>query len=159
MSKVSFSFLLLFSLFLLSSGTTISSNNALAKRVQKKVSKEIKSIFAVEDFDLLDSKIEIPYSPFLVGQKMNEIRIGDELLGYAFLGTAPSKTDTFEYLILFDESFTIKKTTVLFIEKTMEVKLPVNDGSLNLSKNSKVKPLFLEITSAQSRALLFLSNP
>lgn len=113
MSKVSFSFLLLFSLFLLSSGTTFSSNNALAKRVQKKVSKEIKSIFAVEDFELLESKIEIPSSPFLVGQQMKEIRIGEELLGYAFLGTAPSKTDTFEYLILFDQSFTIKKATVL----------------------------------------------
>jgi len=114
MFKVKRSLFFLLSLFLLSSGTTISSNNgAVAKRIQKKISKEIKTIFAVEDFELLASTIEIPLSPFLVGQQMNEIKSGEERLGYAFIGTAPSKTDTFEYLILFDQSFTIKKTTVL----------------------------------------------
>ena len=35
------------------------------------------------------------------------------LLGYAFLGTAPSKTDTFEYLVLFDPDLIIKKVNVL----------------------------------------------
>jgi transcriptional regulator of nitric oxide reductase len=41
------------------------------------------------------------------------INKGDELLGYAFLGTAPSKTDTFEYLILFDQNFIQKKAKVM----------------------------------------------
>lgn len=112
MSKTNAILFLILSFFLLSSGTTLNSN-ALAKRIQKKVTKEVKAIFSVEEFELIDSNIQIPSSPFLVGQKMNEIKVDNELLGYAFLGTAPSKTDTFEYLILFDPSFTIKKATVL----------------------------------------------
>ena len=112
MSKINATLFLILSFFLLSSGTTLNSN-VLTKRIQKKVAKEIKTIFSVEEYDLVDSTITIPSSPFLVGQQMNEIKVNNELLGYAFLGTAPSKTDTFEYLILFDPYFTIKKATIL----------------------------------------------
>ena len=35
------------------------------------------------------------------------------LLGYAFLGYAPSKTDTFDYLVIFDVEFVIKNIKVL----------------------------------------------
>jgi Na+-translocating ferredoxin:NAD+ oxidoreductase RnfG subunit len=35
------------------------------------------------------------------------------LLGYAFLGNAPSKTDTFDYLVVFDKTFIIKNIKVL----------------------------------------------
>ena len=38
---------------------------------------------------------------------------GQELLGYAFLGYAPSKTDTFDYLVVFDSEFIIKNIKVL----------------------------------------------
>lgn len=112
MSKINATLFLILSFFFFSSGTTLNSN-ALTKRIQKKVAKEIKTIFSVEEYDLVDATITIPSSPFLVGQQMNEIKVNNELLGYAFLGTAPSKTDTFEYLILFDPNFTIKKATVL----------------------------------------------
>ena len=112
MSKTKATFFLILSFFLFSSGNTLNSS-ALAKRIQKKVTKEVKATFSVEEFELVDSTITIPSSPFLVGQQMNEIKVDNELLGYAFLGTAPSKTDTFEYLILFDPNFTIKKATVL----------------------------------------------
>lgn len=112
MSKTKATLFLILSFFLFSSGDTLNSS-ALTKRIQKKVAKEVKAIFSVEDFELSESTITIPSSPFLLGQQMNEIKVDDELLGYAFLGTAPSKTDTFEYLILFDPSFTIKKATVL----------------------------------------------
>jgi len=105
-------FFLAMSFFLLSFGPT-NSHSALAKRIHKKVTKEVKMIFSVDEFELIDTQITIPSSPFLVGQQMNEIKVNDQLLGYAFLGTAPSKTDTFEYLILFDTNFTIKKATVL----------------------------------------------
>ena len=99
--------MLLFSAFAPTNGTV------LAKRIEKRVKKEVKNIFAVETFDLVHSNITIPLNPFLVGQSMQEIKTNDGLVGYAFLGTAPSKTDTFEYLILFDPNFIIKKATVL----------------------------------------------
>lgn len=112
MQKIYTQLFLILSFFLLSSGATFHSN-ATAKRIQKKVTKEVKAVFSVEAFELVDTAIQIPSSPFLLGQQMNEIKVNNKLLGYAFLGTAPSKTDTFEYLILFDPSFTIKKATVL----------------------------------------------
>jgi Na+-translocating ferredoxin:NAD+ oxidoreductase RnfG subunit len=34
-------------------------------------------------------------------------------LGYAYVGTAPSKIETFEYLVLFNNEFIIKKSKVL----------------------------------------------
>ena len=34
-------------------------------------------------------------------------------MGFAFIGTAPSKTDTFEYLVVFDQNLIIKKVNVL----------------------------------------------
>lgn len=107
-----------FYLFLVSALVVLSAfapnnGNALTKRTQNRVNKEVKNIFAVEEFDLVQSNINIPLNPFLVNQAMREIKSNDELLGYAFLGTAPSKTDTFEYLILFDTEFIIKKATVL----------------------------------------------
>ncbi|MBL6729704.1 MAG: FMN-binding protein [Bacteroidia bacterium] len=37
----------------------------------------------------------------------------EKLLGYAYFGEAPSKTDTFEYLVVFDVNFKVKKTKVL----------------------------------------------
>jgi hypothetical protein len=88
-------------------------NDLLAKRIEKKLKKEVKAVFALEHFALNDSAINIPTGPFLLNQNMKEITVDQELKGYAFLGTAPSKTDTFEYLILFDPSFTIKKAAVL----------------------------------------------
>ena len=36
-----------------------------------------------------------------------------EVLGYAFIDKAPSKTDEFDYLVLFDENLIIKKAKVL----------------------------------------------
>lgn len=89
------------------------SSSALAKRIENRVKKEVKKSFNIEAFDLVETQISIPASPFLLGQSMKAIQVNDELLGYAFLGTAPSKTDTFEYLILFDENFIIKKASVL----------------------------------------------
>lgn len=88
-------------------------NDLLAKRIEKKLKKEVKAVFDLEHFALNDSAITIPTGPFLLNQNMKEILVDQELKGYAFLGTAPSKTDTFEYLILFDPSFTIKKASVL----------------------------------------------
>ena len=36
-----------------------------------------------------------------------------KLIGYAYVGNAPSKTDTFEYLVLFNANLIIQKAKVL----------------------------------------------
>lgn len=87
------------------------------KLVQKRMQKEVTKIFSCKDFDLQDITstpgFQFKNSTYLVQHQIFEIKKEGALLGYAFLGTAPSKTDTFEYLILFDENFIQKKAKIL----------------------------------------------
>lgn len=50
---------------------------------------------------------------FTNGHLYPVLTTGQGLLGYAFLGYAPSKTDTFDYLVVFDSEFIIKNIKVL----------------------------------------------
>ena len=105
--------ILVFSIVLMSFG--------LPKNIQKKVDKEIRSAFNVEIFEI--GAIEIPE---MVSSKLpsifNEdiffqIKSPDSLMGYAYVGKAPSKTDEFDYLVLFDSEFIIKKSKVLIYKE------------------------------------------
>ena len=82
---------------------------AQSPRLLKKATKLIEKTYAVND-------VQLEYKEFqtksVVGN-FYKITDSDKLLGFAFLGTAPSKTDTFEYLVVFDQSFIIKKVNVL----------------------------------------------
>jgi Na+-translocating ferredoxin:NAD+ oxidoreductase RnfG subunit len=42
-----------------------------------------------------------------------EIKVDDATVGYGYIGNAPSKTATFDYLVLFDTNFIITKSNVL----------------------------------------------
>jgi len=100
---------LVFSIALMSFG--------LPKNIQKKVDKEIKSAFSLEDFNM--EAIEIPkvisseLPSVFSDDNFFQIKTIDSLLGYAYIGKAPSKTDKFDYLVLFDTEFIIKKSKVL----------------------------------------------
>lgn len=89
----------------------------LPKNIQKKVDKEIKSIFSIEVFEMESVTIQEEVSSQLpsVFNEDNFFRIksNDSLLGYGYVSKAPSKTDTFDYLVLFDSEFIIKKSKVL----------------------------------------------
>lgn len=82
---------------------------AQSPRLLKKATKLIEKTYAVDD-------IQLEYKEFqaksVVGN-FYKIIDSDSLLGYAFIGTAPSKTDTFEYLVVFDPSLIVKKVNVL----------------------------------------------
>ena len=85
----------------------------IAKYIQKKVRKEITSVFNAEQFTLDVKSLEIKSHPFLIEHSLFQIKNNDQALGYAFLGTAPSKTDAFDYLVLFDTDLNLKKAKVL----------------------------------------------
>ena len=82
---------------------------AQSPRVLKKASKLIKKTYTIDYLQLEHKEFQ---TKSVVG---NLYKIFDsvQLLGFAFIGTAPSKTDTFEYLVVFDKSFIIKKVNVL----------------------------------------------
>ena len=108
-------FLSIFSLSItfLMSASHMSHSDAVSKRIQKKVQKEIKSVFKIETFNLEENSFEIPANNFLQTSTFQEIHAENALQGYVFIGTAPSKTDSFEYLVLLDKDLVIVKAKVL----------------------------------------------
>ena len=99
--------------FSLISWNTGGDSSMIAKYIQKKVRKEITSVFNAEQFTLDAKSLEIKSHPFLIEHSLFQIKNNDQALGYAFLGTAPSKTDAFDYLVLFDTDLNLKKAKVL----------------------------------------------
>ncbi|GAA4107183.1 hypothetical protein GCM10022393_02270 [Aquimarina addita] len=86
-------------------------------KIQKKVTKEITSYFDTEDFSTAVVKISDVDNALVKAEfgKENLLSISgsDGLLGYAYIGNAPSKTATFDYLVIFDKDFVIATSKVL----------------------------------------------
>ncbi len=87
------------------------------ERVMKKADKVISKFYKIDDF----SKESIVFlqetnskTPSEFGEN-NFFKIFSEenLLGYGYIGRAPSKTADFDYLVLFDSQFVITKSKVL----------------------------------------------
>ena len=89
----------------------------LSKSVNKKVRKEIKIAFEAEDVlleeILIDSATNSKLKTKIYKDDLFKIIKGDELIGYVYLGVAPSKTDEFDFLILFDVDLIIKKSKLI----------------------------------------------
>ena len=79
--------------------------------INKRAVKEIIKTFEVSETSL--SPVLTKNIPGI--DKAHLLRVSNDgvLLGYAYLGEAPSKTDSFEYLVVFDADYFIKKTKVL----------------------------------------------
>ncbi len=90
---------------------------SLPKRIQIKVDKEIKAVYQIEDFKLdpilISSEITKTLPSTFDDNSFFKIKSGQNDLGYAYLAKAPSKTDEFDYLVLFDKDLIIVKSKVL----------------------------------------------
>ena len=90
---------------------------SVPKNLQKKVEKEIKKTFNVDEFSL--SKVIVPevVNNKLKGEISEEnllkITVEGKVLGFAFINKAPSKTDEFDYLVLLDKELIVIKTKIL----------------------------------------------
>lgn len=89
----------------------------LPKNIQKKVNKVLKDVFEIETFQLEALKIDKELNklvPTKIGENnLFKISNGTTLLGYAYIGKAPSKTADFDYLVIFDENLIIERAKVL----------------------------------------------
>ena len=89
----------------------------LTDKLQKKVDKVVKSAFEVESYSMqpktfnpaITSKLPSEFSK----DTFFEIKKERGLLGYAYVSKAPSKTDEFDYLVLFDKDLIIMTSKVL----------------------------------------------
>lgn len=89
----------------------------IPKNLQKKVAKEIKAIYAIDNYTLTNISVNATLNNTLPIKVNNDnfykVVASNKVLGYVFLDRAPSKTADFDYLILLDVSGTIKKSNVL----------------------------------------------
>lgn len=87
------------------------------KNIQKKISKEVTSAYQVEDYTLESIKISTEVNNKLntkvTNNNLYKIIENEVIIGYLFIDKAPSKTDQFDYLVLFDKELIIKKAKVL----------------------------------------------
>lgn len=89
----------------------------LPKNIEKKVNKEILGAYNIETYELIPLIFDTSITEVLPSKfgKSNLFKIfsNSKVIGYAYVSKAPSKTDEFDYLVLFDINFIIKKSKVL----------------------------------------------
>ncbi len=89
----------------------------LPSKLQKKMSKEIEKTFGSSEFFLksVDISSEIKEKLPTLFTESNFLRIEEDgnIIGYAFIDKAPSKTAEFDYLILLNKDLTVAKAKVL----------------------------------------------
>lgn len=89
----------------------------LPKNIEKKVKKEIGKTFQVENailqFIEVSSEVNAKLKSKIGKENLFKILVKDSLVGYGYVGKAPSKTDRFDYLILLNTQFIVAKTKVL----------------------------------------------
>ncbi|AOW19650.1 FMN-binding protein [Urechidicola croceus] len=89
----------------------------LPKNLLKKVDKEIKTVYTLENYTLenvlISDEINATLATKIEENNLFKIFKDSTLVGYAFVDKAPSKTDEFDYLVLFDTEFIITKSKVL----------------------------------------------
>ena len=90
----------------------------IPKQFLKKIDKEILEVFQIESYDKelvqLDEDSLAGLSPSFDPNSFFRIK-GEqgEHLGYFYFGNAPSKADTFDFLVIFDQELIIKKVKIL----------------------------------------------
>ncbi len=89
----------------------------LPKSILKKVNKEIGITFNISQFQLRSKTFPANITNVLSSEfdsdNLFEIKTTKNLIGYAYVSKAQSKTDYFDYLILFDKDFIIVKSKIL----------------------------------------------
>ena len=80
-------------------------------QIHWRADKEIKKVFSVENYQL-DRAINQNYEDFLT-KRLLSINSDDQKIGYAYLGTAPSQTKYFDYVVLFDKDLVIRSIKIL----------------------------------------------
>lgn len=89
----------------------------IPEKLQKKVDKEIEKVFGSNNYAL--EPLNVPNSlndqlpTKITAHNFFKLKKGSEIAGYIFLDNAPSKTATFDYLVVFDANLSIVHSKVL----------------------------------------------
>lgn len=85
--------------------------------LQKKVDAAVKTTYEIEAYSLsavvVSEDLKKSVKAELDGDHLFKVLDGDSLIGYIYVGEAPSMKKIFDYIILFDPDLTIMKSKVL----------------------------------------------
>ncbi|MEN8187520.1 MAG: FMN-binding protein [Bacteroidota bacterium] len=89
----------------------------IPKPIEKKIDKEIGSVFEIDSFSKtlltfeedVESKMFVPFDD----DNFFKILVEENLIGYFYYGKAPSKTEEFDFLVVFDKDLIIKRIKIL----------------------------------------------
>ncbi|MCM4168752.1 FMN-binding protein [Arenibacter sp. H213] len=89
----------------------------LPEHLQKKVGKEIEKVFGSSTIVMNAIKVSVVDNAELptkiTTDNFFKLEKGTEFLGYIYVGNAPSKTATFDYLVVFDTDLTVIHSKIL----------------------------------------------
>ncbi len=89
----------------------------LPQKISKKVNKEISLVFGITDFStkaiVVTSEVNTLLPTKIKEDNLFEIHQNEKLVGYFYIGKAPSKTDQFDYMVTFDTKLNVRKAKVL----------------------------------------------
>jgi len=89
----------------------------LPQKINKKVNKEITLVFGITDFSTkmitVSSEVNVLLPTKIKEDNLFQILKEEKTIGYFYVGKAPSKTDQFDYMVLFDTELNVRKAKVL----------------------------------------------
>jgi Na+-translocating ferredoxin:NAD+ oxidoreductase RnfG subunit len=86
---------------------------SIPKKTEKKIDKEIISIFDIDSYISIDDEVKKNLLVKFNDENFFKILNDSIGIGYFYLGNAPSKTDKFDFLVIFDNELIIKKIKIL----------------------------------------------
>jgi len=86
-------------------------------RLQEKLDHAVEAGFGAEQFELewiqVDPSLNQKAAVELGGKNLFRVRSGEALLGFGYLGQAPSMKDVFDYVVLFEPDLDVHKAVIL----------------------------------------------
>ena len=159
MKKNAFIFFIFILTLSLSSFTSEIYSDRESRYILKETRKAISATFDLEFFSLEKKNIKLSESRFLSAHSFYNIIDDEKTKGYAVIATAPSKTDNFQYLLLLDIKFTIKKVKVLIYREDYGGEISSKRWLSQFSKNEKKFPfIYRDNISAISGATISVKS-
>jgi hypothetical protein len=95
----------------------LASGFSIPQKMEKKIDKEISNAFSLQSFQKeilpIENTIQEELPVSFQEDNFQKIVVDNHVIGYFYFGKAPSKTDTFDFVVIFDTDLIIKKIKIL----------------------------------------------
>lgn len=89
----------------------------ISPQLQEKINNAVATTFEVQEFSLelinINNQLNQQTNSELGGENLFKVIQAEELIGYIYVGEAPSMKNVFDYVVLFDLDLTVKKSKIL----------------------------------------------